>query len=230
MELALQRENDPLTESISPRENEAVKQEPQINMQKHESIPPDHNVAPMEGAVVYVQGEKSQSANTEAPRTEKTSHDAEQMILTPTIESQQYTDMSSLSYFPSEAESNETLLEPNIDGRLTPNSLPQEERKTSLPSKQTASTKRSEPNASVQRSTSPEKAFQGRVRSLSDYKIDPDELTTEISVRLANHVAPKRGILRTLRNLLVVLVIVAIHVAVFYFVGNRIQELLYVTQ
>ena len=68
--------------------------------------------------------------------------------------------------------------------------------------------------------------YRHKVRSLSDYKIDPDELTTEISVRLANHVAPKRGFLATVRKLFVVTTIIAVHVAVFYFVGQRVYELI----
>ena len=70
-------------------------------------------------------------------------------------------------------------------------------------------------------------AKRNQIRQLSDYKVDPDILTTEISVRLAHHVAPSRSLFATLRKLFIILLIIAVHVVVFYYVGLRIYELLH---
>ncbi|MGC6550962.1 MAG: hypothetical protein ACON5D_16525, partial [Rubripirellula sp.] len=84
-----------------------------------------------------------------------------------------------------------------------------------------------EPLNPVPRKSEPSDSVASHVRSLSDYKVDPDELTTEISVRLARHVASKQGFLSLIRKFAIVSLIVAVHIAVFYIVGTRIYGLLY---
>ena len=79
----------------------------------------------------------------------------------------------------------------------------------------------------VPRKPHPSDSVASHVGSLSDYKVDPDELTTEISVRLARHVASKRGFFSMIRKLAIVSLIIAVHIAVFYIVGTRIYGLLY---
>ena len=73
----------------------------------------------------------------------------------------------------------------------------------------------------------PSDSVASHVRSLSDYKVDPDELTTEISVRLARHVASKRGFFSMIRKLAIVSLIIAVHIAALYIVGTRINGSLY---
>lgn len=137
-----------------------------------------------------------------------------------------YTDMSSFSFVPADQEPQQQFA-----GRHS-----ETENKAVNPVQPPPVVSGSELNIQRQPSDSTEvhnedrpTAFRKKVRSLSDYKIDPDELTTEISVRLANHVAPKRGFLSALRRIFVVTTIIAVHVAVFYFVGQRVYELISAT-
>lgn len=137
-----------------------------------------------------------------------------------------YTDMSSFSFVPNDEEPQQQFVGRHSvaeEKAVNPVQPPPVEPSSELniqrqPSDSTAVHNQDRPTA-----------FRKKVRSLSDYKIDPDELTTEISVRLANHVAPKRGFLSAVRRLFVVTTIIAVHVAVFYFVGQRVYELISAT-
>ena len=134
-----------------------------------------------------------------------------------------YTDMSSFSFVPSDEESRDQLANSqtnSVDQATNPVEPPPVEQN---PAEKLVSENSDLTPMDQQDRPTP---YRHKVRSLSDYKIDPDELTTEISVRLAKHVAPKRGFLATVRKLFVVTTIIAVHVAVFYFVGQRVYELI----
>ncbi|MEC7407953.1 MAG: hypothetical protein VYB72_04015 [Planctomycetota bacterium] len=136
------------------------------------------------------------------------------------------TDMSSLSYCddPTEQEDwTDEELEQLVSAPQKPGEQEKLARITPKPEKST----NDEPLNPVPRNPQPSDSVASHVRSLSDYKVDPDELTTEISVRLARHVASKRGIFSLIRKLAIVSLIVAVHIAVFYIVGTRIYGLLY---
>ncbi len=136
------------------------------------------------------------------------------------------TDMSSLSYFDDPTEE-EDWTEEELDQLVSHPQKPRgQEKVTRITPKHQKSTNE-EPLNPVPIKSEPSDSVASHVRSLSDYKVDPDELTTEISVRLASHVAPKRGFFSLIRKLAIVSLIVAVHIAVFYIVGTRIYELLY---
>lgn len=141
-----------------------------------------------------------------------------------------YTDMSSLSYFPTE----ETDLSQEGEQRIAAHDLPRdlESGKTDVSPSPKNNLHHEElfieeiDREEIQDSVA-QTAKRNHIRQLSDYKVDPDILTTEISVRLAHHVAPSRSLFATLRKLFIILLIIAVHVVVFYYVGLRIYELLH---
>ena len=146
-----------------------------------------------------------------------------------------HTDMSSLSYLPEDTNTSDEpkpFSEPQFTSEAAqhaPSPVPTYSPRpvpTYSPRSPQLASLRMDPSKATE--LNPE--FRSRVKSLSEYKIDPDELTTEISVRLANHVAPSGGLLRFCGKVLLFTMIVAVHIAVFYFVGMRIYELLYVAE
>ena len=136
------------------------------------------------------------------------------------------TDMSSLSYCEDPTEQEDWTEEELEQLVSAPKKLEGQENRTRItPSPQKPTN--DEPLNPVPRKSEPSDSVASHVRSLSDYKVDPDELTTEISVRLARHVASKQGFLSLIRKFAIVSLIVAVHIAVFYIVGTRIYGLLY---
>ena len=205
----------------------------QNNMQKSHFTSKDNPVAPVGGAVVFVKDPKGHASMDDPTIPVATPKTDTQSLTKPSSDSESYTDMSSLSYFPRETEQTQ-----QASAEVTPKAQSQKlvaaaNRVLQPPPVESAHLASQGHQTGAIDTNAPSKsgkpqAFQGRVRSLSDYKIDPDELTTEISVRLANHVAPRRGFLAALRKLFLIVTIIAVHVAVIYFVGKRVYELLYV--
>ena len=136
------------------------------------------------------------------------------------------TDMSSLSYCDDPTEQEDWTDEELKQLVSAPQKPGEQEKLTRITPKAEKSTN-DEPMNAVPRKSHPSDSVASHVRSLSDYKVDPDELTTEISVRLARHVASKRGFFSMIRKLAIVSLIIAVHIAVFYIVGTRIYGLLY---
>ena len=216
--------------SENPRDELAETQRLVEPMIDSNSIPANaSNPSPI-GAVVVTKGDGI------SPKKESDASKPKHEIKSKTLqhEHEEHMDMSSLSYFPNDTEPHlaELSLESTYSGSeshpaLPPQVLPPPVEATETVAAAANRANEQSSNQALQQSPTPA-AYQARVRSLSDYKIDPDELTTEISVRLANHVAPRRGFFSAIRKLFVVSAIVAVHVAVFYFVGKRVYELLYV--
>jgi hypothetical protein len=216
--------------SENPRHELAETQRLAEPMIDSNSIPADASNSSPIGAVVVTTGDGI-SPEKESDAS-KPKHESKSKALQHELE--EHMDMSSLSYFPNDTEPQpaELSLESTYSGSeshpaLPPQVLPPPVEATETVAAAANRANEQSSNQALQQSPTPA-AYQARVRSLSDYKIDPDELTTEISVRLANHVAPRRGFFSVIRKLFVVSTIVAVHVAVFYFVGKRVYELLYV--